>query len=182
MTYSSVSSIVTHADPDLDLIFAKLDELYRAERKPSRNELEKWVRRPEQPRRTFARWYLARLEIRAGRRERARQLFTDLRHTEIKSPTIAPALFEFAEFEIDDGRFDEAIAILDDARLLRPDPVLLTRIDFLSAQAQYLAKQFDTATAAFEQIAQRDSRWAKAALFNASSGWLQVGNHTRFIC
>src|SRR5262249_50767140 len=40
---------------------------------------------------------------------------------------------------------------------------------------------FDTATAAFEQIAQRDSRWTKIALFNASSGWLQVGNHARFI-
>src|SRR5207245_3458954 len=89
--------------------------------------------------------------------------------------------FEFAEFEIDDGRFDEAIAILDDARLLRPDPALLTRIAFLSAQAQYLARRFDTATAAFEQIAQGDSPWTKAALFNASSGWLQVGNHTRFI-
>ncbi len=41
------------ADPDLPLLFAKLDELYRAEHKPSRSELEKWVRRPEQPRRTF---------------------------------------------------------------------------------------------------------------------------------
>ena len=61
------------ADQDLPLLFAKLDELYRAERKPSRNELERWVRNPEQPRRTFARWYLARLESRAGRRERARQ-------------------------------------------------------------------------------------------------------------
>ena len=170
-----------YTDADLPLIFAKLDELYRAEHKPSRNELEKWVRRPEQPRRTFARWYLARLEIRAGHRERARQLLTDLRETEIKSPAIAPALLEFAEFEIEDRRFDEAIAILDDARFLRPDPTLLTRIDFLSAQAHYLAKQFDTATAGFEQIAQRDSRWAKAALFNASSGWLQVGNHVRFI-
>src|SRR5206468_6590079 len=67
------------ADPDLSLLFAKLDELYRAEHKPSRSELEKWVRRPEQPRRTFARWYLARLETRAGRRERARELFSDLR-------------------------------------------------------------------------------------------------------
>src|SRR4029450_11062950 len=163
-----------YADPDLPQIFAKLDEVYRAEHKPSPHELEKGVRRPEQPRRTFARWYLARQEIRAGRRERARQLFTDLRHTEIKTPAIAPALVEFAEFEIDDGRFDEAIAILDDARLLRPDSAVLTRIDFLSAQAQYLAGRFDTATAAFEQIAQRDSRSAKGALFKASSGWLQI--------
>ena len=169
------------ADPDLPLIFAKLDDLYRAERKASRNELEKWVRRPEEPRRTFARWYLARLEIRAGRRERARQLFSDLRHTSMKSPAIATALLEFAQFEVEDRHFDEAIAILDDARLLHPEPALLARIDFLSAQAHYLAKRLDTATAAFEQIAHSNSPWAKAALFNASSGWLQVGNHARFL-
>jgi TolA-binding protein len=169
------------ADPDLTLLFAKLDELYRAEHKPSRNELEKWVRRPEEPRRTFARWYLARLEIRTGRRERARQLFSDLRHTTIKSPAIAPALLEFAQFEVQDRHFDEAIAILDDARLLRPEPALLARIDFLSAQTHYLAKRFDTASAAFEQIAHSNSPWAKAALFNASSGWLHLGNHARFL-
>ncbi|HEU0207770.1 MAG TPA: tetratricopeptide repeat protein [Candidatus Udaeobacter sp.] len=169
------------ADPDLPSIFAKLDELYRAEHKPSRNELEKWVRRPEQPRRTFARWYLARLEIRAGRRERARQLFADVRRTGIKSSAIVPALFEFAQFEIDDGHFDEALAILDDARLLHPDQPLLTRIDFLSAQTQYFAGRFDTATAGFEQIARAESPWAKVALFNASSGWLELGNHARFL-
>lgn len=170
-----------YADPDLPLVFEKLDELYRAEHKPSRNELEKWVRRPEQPRRTFARWYLARLEIRAGRRERARQLFADLRRTGIKSPAIVPAFLEFAEFETEDGHFDQVVAILNDARLLHPEPDLLTRIDFLSARAQYLARKFEGATAEFEQIAQRDSPWVKAALFNASSGSLQLGNHVRFV-
>jgi len=169
------------ADLDLPLIFAKLDDLYRAEHKLSRNELEKWVRRPEEPRRTFARWYLARLEIRAGRRERARELFSDLRRTHIKSPAIPPAFLEFAQFEMQDRRFDETIAILDEARLLHPGPDLLARIDFLSAQTHYLAKRFDSATAAFEQIAHSNSPWAKAALFNASSGWLQLGNHARFL-
>jgi outer membrane protein assembly factor BamD (BamD/ComL family) len=168
------------ADPDLPLLFAKLDELYRTEHKPSRNELEKWVRRPEEPRRTFARWYLARLEIRAGRSDRARQLFSDLRRTG-RSPAIALAFLEFAQFEVEDRHFDEAIAILNDARLLRPEPALLARIDFLSAQAHYLAKRFDTATADFEQIAHSNSPWTTAALFNASNGWLQLGNHARFL-
>ncbi len=168
------------ADPDLPLVFEKLDALYRAERKPSRSELEKWVRKPEEPRRTFARWYLARLEVRAGRRERALQLFSDLRSTNIKSPAIAAALLEFAQFEVDDGHLDEAITILDEARLLHPEPGLLARINFLSAQVNYLAKRFDTATAAFEQIAHSNSPWTKIALFNASSGWLQLGNHARF--
>ncbi|PYL07012.1 MAG: hypothetical protein DME33_11880 [Verrucomicrobia bacterium] len=139
------------------------------------------MRRPEEPRRTFARWYLARLEIRAGRRERATQLFSDLRHTSTKSPAIPPAFLEFAQFEVADRHFDEAIAILDDARLLHPEAALLARIDFLSAQAHYLAKRFDTATAAFEQIAYSNSPWARAALFNASSGWLHLGNQARFL-
>src|SRR5213592_758023 len=130
------------ADPDLSLLFAKLDELYRAEHKPSRSELGKWVRRPEQPRRTFARWYLARLETRAGRRERARQLFSDVRHTDPKSPEVAAALLEFAQLEAEDRNFDQAIAILDEARVLHPEQALRARINFLSAQVNYLAKRF----------------------------------------
>ncbi len=169
------------ADPELPVLFARLDELYRAEHKPSRNELERWVRSPEQPRRTLARWYLARFEIRAGRRERARQLFTDLLHTGVKSQAIAPALLEFAQFEVEDKHFDEAIAILGDARSFHPTPSLLTQIDFLSAQAQYLARRFGRASGDFEQIARSGSPWAKIALFNASTGWLQLGDHTRFL-
>jgi TolA-binding protein/thioredoxin-like negative regulator of GroEL len=169
------------ADPDLPLLFARLDELYRAEHKPSRNELERWVRSPDQPRRTFARWYLARLEIRAGRRERARQLFTDLRHTSKKYQAIAPALLEFAQFEVEDRRFDEATAILNDARSFHPEPSLLNQIDFFSAQVQYLARRFDRSAVDFEQIARSRSPWAKIALFNASTGRLQLGDHTRFL-
>src|SRR6266700_2337537 len=169
------------ADPDLPALFAKLDELYRAERKASRSELEKWVRNPEQPRRTFARWHLALLEVRVGHRDRARQLLNDLRHSEGKSPALAPALLEFAQLELEDRHFEEAIAILDDARVLHPEAQLLDQINLLSAQAQYLAKRFEVATAAFEQIGRSTSPWANLALFNASTGWLQLGDHARFL-
>jgi outer membrane protein assembly factor BamD (BamD/ComL family) len=169
------------ADPGLHVLFAKLDQLYSTEHRPSRSELEKWVRNPEQPRRAFARWYLARLETRAGRRDRARQLFTQLRRGEVKSPAIAPALLEFAQFEMEDRHFDEAIAILNDARSLPPESSLLDHINLVSAQAQYAAKRFETATAAFEQIGHSPSPWAKIALFNACTGWLQLGDHGRFV-
>src|SRR5205814_2374588 len=105
----------------------------------------------------------------------------DLRHTEVKSPELARALLEFAQLELEDRHFDEAIAILDDARVLRPEAQLLDQINLLSAQAQYLAKRFEVATMAFEQIGRSTSPWAKLALFNASSGWLQLGDHARFL-
>ncbi len=169
------------ADPDLSVLFARLDELYRAQRKPSRSELEKWVRNPEQPRRTFARWYLARLEIRAGRRDRARQLFRDVRRTDAKPPELAAALLDFAQLEADDGHFDEVIAILDAARFLHPDPLLVDQLNLLAAKTQYMAKRFEVATAGFEQIAHSNSQWAQVALLNASVGWLQLGDHQRFV-
>jgi len=169
------------ADPELAVIFAKLDQLYRTEPKPSRSELERWVRNPEEPRRAFARWYLARLELRAGHRERALQLFGELRGSDAKSPALAAGLLEFAQLELEDRHFDDAIAILEEARLLRPEGPLLDRINLLAAQAQYLAKRFDVATATFEQIAHSGSPWAKLSMFNASLGWLQLGDHARFL-
>ena len=169
------------ADAGLPVLFAKLDQLYTAERRPSPSALEKWVRSPEQPRRTFARWYLARLEVHVGHRDRARQLFTQLRQGEVKSPAIAPALMEFAQLEMEEQHFDEAIAILKEASSLRPEPSLLDRINLLTAQAQYAANRFEAATAAFEQIGHSASPWAKVALFNACAAWLQLGNRGRFV-
>ncbi len=82
---------------------------------------------------------------------------------------------------MEDRQFDEAIAILSEARLLHPEPSLLDRINLLFAQVQYHARRFEVATAAFEQIAHSTSPWAKVALFNASTGWLQLGDHVRFL-
>jgi tetratricopeptide (TPR) repeat protein len=177
-----VEDFIEHHPMDVDLapIFAKLDELYRAERKPARAELERWTHEPEQPRRAFAQWYLARIELRAGRRERALPLFAELRKTHPNTPAIAAALLDFAQLQLEDRRFDDALAVLNEARSLAPEPALLDRINLLSAEVQYRAKRFEQAAVAFEQIAHSGSPSAKMSIFNASLGWLQVGNSARF--
>ena len=178
-----LEDFVEHHPQDIDLagIFAKLDELYRAERKPSRTELEKWTRDPAQPRRGFAQWYLARLQLRAGRRDRALELLAALRRSRPKFTALAPAFLEFSQLELQDGHFDEALAILNDARALQPGTVLLDRINLLSAQTQYRAKRFAAATAIFEQIAHSPSPFATVSMFNASLGWLQLGEQAHFL-
>ena len=177
-----VEDFIEHHPMDVDLapIFAKLDELYRAERKPARAELERWTHEPEQPRRAFAQWYLARIELRAGRRERALPLFAELRRTHPNTPAIAAALLDFAQLQLEDRHFDDALAILNEARSLAPESALLDRINLLSAEVQYRAKRFEPAAIAFEQIAHSGSRSAKMSIFNASLSWLQIGNGARF--
>lgn len=168
-------------DKNLPELFAKLDELYRAERKPARSELEKWTREPEQPRRSLAQWYRARIELRAGHIDRALQVFGDLRKGVAKTPGLAAAFLEFAQLTADEGHADEAIAILEEARAMKPESSLLDRINLLEGELHYASSRFEIAATRFEEAARPSSPVAAAARFNASLGWLQLGDNARFL-
>src|SRR5205823_11157301 len=100
------------SDAALGSLFAKLDQLYRAERKPPRNELEKWGRDAAQPRRAFAHWYLAQYDWRAGRREEALRHYEALSTNSGLSDMLAPALLQYAQLELDAGNFSHARDLL----------------------------------------------------------------------
>src|SRR5262249_54060231 len=179
----ALQNFIEHRPFDVDLarVFAKLDELYRAEKKPSRAELDRWTRDPAEPRRAFAQWYLARFDLRLGRKDRALESLAALRRTRPQLPVLAAALLEYAQLEVEDRHFEEALAILNEARGLRPAGAVLDRVNLLAAQIQYQQKHFDVATAGFEQIGVSDSPLASLATFNAALSWLQKGDDTRFL-
>ena len=168
-------------DPELPVIFEKLDQLYRAERQASSQELSRWMNDPAQPRRALAQWYFARAELRAGRREAARRAYEKLRDEHAKFPALAPALFQYAEFEMEERRFDEALAILNDAMALLPSPAWSDRITLLIARAQFQARHFDKAAQTFERVANRSPALRRDSLFNASLAWLQQNDKNRFL-
>lgn len=168
-------------DPDLSRIFAKLDELYRAERKPARVELEKWTRETEQPRRALAQWYLSRIELRANHRDRALALLGELRKSGGKIREATPALLELARLQAENERFDDALVILEEARALKPDPDLAERINLFAGEIHYAARQFQPAALRFEEVANARSSYSDLARFNASLGWLQFGDQPRFL-
>src|SRR5882724_12475256 len=74
-----------------------------------------------------------------------------------------------------------SLALLNEARTLRPDLTVLERVNLLAAQIQYRAKHFEDATVSFEQIGHSDSNLASLAMFNAALSWLQKGDETRFL-
>jgi predicted negative regulator of RcsB-dependent stress response len=179
----AIEDFIEHhaTDPELPAIFEKLDQLYRAENQASSQELSRWMNDPAQPRRALAQWYFARAELRAGRREAARQAFGKLRDEQAKFPALAPALFQYAEFEMEERRFDDALAILNDATALSPAPPWSDRITLLIARAQFQARHFDKAAQTFEQVANRSPALRRDSLFNASLAWLQQNDRNRFL-
>lgn len=168
-------------DPELPVIFDKLDQVYRAERQPSSQELSRWAKDSIQPRRALAQWHLARSELRAGRRDNALRIFGQLRADSAKLALLAEAFFEFAKLEVEDRHFDEALAILNEARGLRPGTALLDRMNLLAGRAQYLAKKFQAAAETFEKVAHTSPNLAGDSLFNASLAWLQFGDNARYL-
>ena len=168
-------------EPELPTIFAKLDQLYRAERQAATQELSRWANDPAQPRRALAQWFLARAELRAGRREAARQAYTRLRESRVPLPALAEGLFEFAQMEMDERHFSEGLAILNDAMALRPAGPWRNRITLLMARAYYQARQYDKAGETFEQVANDAPHLRRDSLYNASLAWLQQNERNRFL-
>ncbi|MGI9088582.1 MAG: tetratricopeptide repeat protein [Chthoniobacterales bacterium] len=167
-------------DPGLPAIFAKLDQLYAAERKPSQRELARWSRDAAEPRRSFSRWDLARAELRLGRRDLALQTFAQLRAEHPRLPALADAFLEYARLQLADGQFPEVSATLESARALQPEPAMIDRINLLAGENDYAAKQFEPAAKTFQQSAAADSPFAKVAHYNAALAWLQAGDAAQF--
>ncbi len=168
-------------DPSLPELFAKLDALYQVERKPSRTELERWSRDPDQPRRAFAQLYWARMDMRAGHREHALKLFDDLRKDGARIPGISGGYLEFAQVAAADGQNDSAITILEEARAQHPTAEELARIEMLEGELLFESKRFDQATRRFEEAARNSAGIAAPARYNASLAWLEQGNQDQFI-
>ena len=167
-------------DGALSAIFARLDELYRMERKPSTNELERWLRDPAQPRQALAQWYFARSRLRAGDREKAIELLTQLRDSPVRLPSLGEADLELARLHMARGQWEEAIAAAEAGRAQNSAPTFSEQVDWLIAEANYRSGQLEKAASIYEQLAQRAPTLSGEALFNAALCWLRLDRAQEF--
>ncbi len=167
-------------DSALPSIFARLDELYRMERKPSTNELERWLRDPAQPRQALAQWYLARSRLRAGDEERAIELLTHLRESGVHSASLGEANLELARLLLARQQWEEAIKAADAARALNSAPAFLQQVDWLIAEANYRSGKLEQAARTYEELAGRSPTLSGDALFNAALAWLRLERAAEF--
>ena len=163
-------------DPDLPVIFAKLDQLYASERKQSRHDLGRWSRDRAQPRQALALWYLARAELRLQRRDNALRAFGRLRDEHPQLVALAPGLIEYAELLIAESRYDDALGALDSARALRPSEAVLEMIGLVTGKAHYCAARFDAAAQTFVRVGNQGRQEDQTATYNASLAWLSAGD------
>jgi tetratricopeptide (TPR) repeat protein len=167
-------------DDALPEIFARLDELYQLERKPSTNELQRWMRDPTQPRQALAQWYFARSELRSGKQEEAIALLNRLRDSELRLSSLGEAILQLAELELSKRDWPAAIAAAEAARKHNSAPTFQSRVDWLVAEAHYRAGRLEEAGPVFERVAEQRPELAGDALFNAALCWLRLDRSDQF--
>ena len=167
-------------DEALPEIFARLDELYRLERKPSTNELQRWMRDPAQPRQALAQWYFARSELRSGKQEEAIALLNQLRDSGLQLPSLGEAILQLAELELAKRDWPAALAAAEAARKHDSTASFQSRVDWLVAEANWHAGMLEQAAPIFERVAEQRSEKAGDALFNAALCWLRLDRNDQF--
>ncbi|MGI8889293.1 MAG: tetratricopeptide repeat protein [Chthoniobacterales bacterium] len=167
-------------DSALAAIFFHLDTLYQLERKPSTNELERWMRDPAQPRQALAQWYFARSRLRAGDRDRAVTLLTKLRDQPVTLPALGGADLELARLHLAAEEWSQAINAAEAARRQNSTPAFRRQVDWLIAEANYRSGKLEAAAPLYEELAARSPTSADDALFNAALCWLRLDRSAEF--
>jgi TolA-binding protein len=167
-------------DEALPEIFAKLDQLYQHERKPSTNELERWMRDLAQPRQVLAQWYFARNRLRAGNGEQAMALLMELEQSNVRLPSLGDADLELARVVLAKGQWQMAIAAAEAGRTQNAAPAFREQADWLIADANYQGGQLEKAAAIYEQLADRVAPNSADARFNAAVCWLRLDRANEF--
>ncbi|HEY3601455.1 MAG TPA: tetratricopeptide repeat protein [Chthoniobacterales bacterium] len=167
-------------DPALPAVFAKLDQLYQKERKPSTHELERWMRDSAQPRQALAQWYFARSELRSGNRDKAIALLAELGRGDVRAPSLGEADLELAQLHLASGEWEPAIVAAEAIKAQNAPPALQERAAWLIAEAQYRRGELEKAASIYDRLAQESSSRSGEALFNAAVCWLRLDRQNDF--
>ena len=130
-----------------------------------RTNCERWCADPAQPRQVWLQWYLARSALRAGDREKAIALLTQLRDSPVRLPSLGEADLELARLHLARESGTQAIAAAEAGAIAELRiRLFVEQADWLIAEANYRSGHLEQAAAIYEQLAQRAPASAREAL------------------
>lgn len=161
--------IDTHPrDPQIALLFEKLDELYAALPDAGSGDLRRWARDTDHPEfASYAAFYLGRYELRAARNEQALAAFLRFGEQRRGHPLRADAIIHAVEMLQSAGRVSEAFEALAISADLPADDPSRPRLQFLRAALNLAAGREVAARGLFLDVSNRVESLRQPAADNA---------------
>lgn len=164
-------------DPQIALLFEKLDELYIALPDAGSAELRRWARDEGNPLfASYAAFYLGRHELRAGRNAQALAAFTRFGEQRAGHPLRADAIIHAVEMYYAAGQITEAFEVLSLAGELSPADPAMPKMQFLRAMLNLAAGREVVARSLFLNVSTRFEDLSRAAAENASLAQALAGD------
>ena len=175
----------------LEVVFRRLDRVYAAEKNPPEGELQRWAAGTEKRRAALARFYVAQMQMRARKFDRATisidaflGRFSDaVSDSEVGdlAARLLPRIYMMqADVHLERQRFSEAVLSLEAAERMAKSEETRAEIELRTGLVHYQQGEFLLATNKFESAARRSSSLRATAGYDAALATLQQKNFDRF--
>lgn len=166
----------------IELVFRRLDQIYARQRRPEESELQKWAdpRKPATRRAALAQFYVARLQVRGGKTEKAMASLDGFIRRFREHPLIPQAHILRADLFLARNQLGEAVEALEAAERLVTDDSFRAEIELRQGLVQFQQQEFLLAAASFTRAAAKSPRLRDIATFDAALAWLNQQNDEQF--
>ncbi len=165
----------------LEVVFRRLDQIYARQKNPGENELQKWAAKQPERCAALARFYVARMQIRAKKADKATwslAVFVE------KYPTHALLPFAHlmqADLLLEKRDLEGAVKALDAAERAVRNETQRGEIELRRGLVLFEQRQFLLAANEFQRAAAHAPKLRDNATFNAALAALHQQNYDRFL-
>jgi outer membrane protein assembly factor BamD (BamD/ComL family) len=164
----------------LELVFRRLDQVYATEKNPPEGELQKWAAAPEQRRAALGRFYVARMQLRARKFDRA-TISTEAFVGRFPEHSLVSFVHIMrADIQIERRQFPNAVLALEAAERQANTEELRAQIELRTGLVHYQQGEYLLAANKFESAARRSPQLRRTAIYDAALATLRQQNYERF--
>ena len=165
----------------LELVFARLDQIYAAEKNPPESELQKWAAAPERRRAAIARYFVTRMQLRAHKLDRA-MVSVEAFLGDFPGHALLPKIqIMQADVHLERRQFDKAVLALEAAERNAKTEELRAEIELRTGLVHYRQGEYLLASNKFESAARRSPNLRPTAIYDGALASLNQKNFEHFI-
>ncbi len=165
----------------LEAAFARLDQIYAQQARPSETVLKPWSREGSPRLLALARFSIARMRLRAKNPDGAMKTLTGLVDDLPGSPLVPAARLMQADILLAKDDLTRAVAAVEEAERKATDDAQRAEIEMRKALIHYRQQEWLLAANSFHRAAERSAKLRPNATFDAALAALAQGNHERFL-